>query len=210
MFPTSIFKDIKGKDVLCLASGGGQQSVVFSLLGGNVTVVDLTEGQLEGDRIAADHYGYKVTTIKADMRDLSVIEKDSFDLVFQPPSMAYVPDVRQVYAQVARVLRPGGLYRADAQNPAVQFIDMESWEGGGYRIETPYSMTQVDGDIEGPREFRHFLTDVFNGLIELGFTIQHVQESPFHMHFDPQTEPSSWEHYLNYVPFSFAIIALKN
>ena len=46
MYPTSVLADAKGKDVLCLAAGGGQQSVVFSLLGGHVTVVDLSRGQL--------------------------------------------------------------------------------------------------------------------------------------------------------------------
>ncbi len=45
-----------GKKVLCLAGGGGQQSAVFSLLGAQVTVLDLTPEQLEGDRQAADHF----------------------------------------------------------------------------------------------------------------------------------------------------------
>ena len=40
-------------DVLCLAAGGGQQSVAFALLGANVTVFDLSETQLEHDRLAA-------------------------------------------------------------------------------------------------------------------------------------------------------------
>ncbi|MBC8235549.1 class I SAM-dependent methyltransferase, partial [bacterium] len=54
----------KGKDVLCLGAGGGQQSALFSLLGACVTVLDICEGQLEGDRKAAAHYGYDVTTIQ--------------------------------------------------------------------------------------------------------------------------------------------------
>lgn len=71
IFPVEILCDIDGKDVLCLASGGGQQSAVFGLLGARVTVVDFSEKQLDGDRKAAAHYGYEVTTIQADMRDLS-------------------------------------------------------------------------------------------------------------------------------------------
>ena len=31
IYPISIFSDVKRKDVLCLASGGGQQSAVFAL-----------------------------------------------------------------------------------------------------------------------------------------------------------------------------------
>lgn len=57
---------IGGKDVLCLAAGGGQQSAVFGLLGAHVTIFDLCAGQLEGDRKAATHYGYPVRTIQGD------------------------------------------------------------------------------------------------------------------------------------------------
>ena len=73
MYPRTVLAGVAGKDVLCLASGGGQQSAVFGLLGGRVTVVDLTEGQLVGDRQAAAHYGYEATTVRADMRDLSAL-----------------------------------------------------------------------------------------------------------------------------------------
>src|SRR3990172_3901526 len=47
IFPITVLADVKGKDVLCLASGGGQQSAVFGLLGANVTVLDISSGQLE-------------------------------------------------------------------------------------------------------------------------------------------------------------------
>lgn len=46
-----------------------------------MTVVDLVEGQLEGDVAAAAHYGYEVTTVCADMRDLACISEGGFDLV---------------------------------------------------------------------------------------------------------------------------------
>jgi len=36
--------------VLCLASGGEQQSAIFGLLGADVTVLDLCAQQLAGDR----------------------------------------------------------------------------------------------------------------------------------------------------------------
>ena len=63
--------DVAGKDVLCLACGGGQQSAAFALLGARVTVFDLSEEQLERDREAARHYGFDIKIIQGDMRDLS-------------------------------------------------------------------------------------------------------------------------------------------
>ena len=209
MYPASVLAGVEGQDVLCLAAGGGQQSVVFGLLGARVTVVDLAEGQLEGDRRAAAHYCYQVTTLRADMRDLSALADESFDLVYQAPSMAYVPDVRPVYAEVARVLRTGGLYRAALTNPAAEFVDADSWDGQGYRITVPYAVRRQDGDGEGPVYFRHFLSDVFGGLLALGFSIQGVQEAPCHLRQDAAARPGSWEHTLMYIPWLFCIVAKK-
>jgi len=203
IFPASIFADVEGKDVLCLAAGGGQQSAVFSLLGARVTVVDLAEGQLEGDRKAARHYGYEVTTCHADMRDLSCLNDNSFDLVFQANSMAYVPDVRVVYSEVARVLRQRGIYRVDCSNPASACV---KWDGEAYCIKAPYSETIFRRD-DGGIEFRHYIDDIFNGLLDSGFSIQRVHEEPFSRQQDCSAVAGSWHHERAYVAGGFVIIA---
>jgi SAM-dependent methyltransferase len=207
MYPATVLAEVEGKDVLCLASGGGQQSAVLSLLGGRTTVVDLAEGQLDGDRKAAAHYGYEVTTIRADMRDLSCIDDASFDLVYQGPSMAYIPDVQQVYSEVARVLRPGGVYRVDFANPATEFVDCDDWDGEGYRITRPYS-EKMRRREDGAIEFRHYLSDIFNGLFAVGLSIQQVQEAPHYLRQSAQARPGSWAHWLTYVT-GFAVVARK-
>ncbi len=211
VFPAHILKDIRGKDVLCMASGGGQQSAVFGLLGANVTVVDITDGQLAGDRTAASHYGYPITTLQADMSDLSMLEAESFDLVYQAPSMVYIPDVLKVYAGVARALRSGGLYRADAQNPVAMFIEEQSWDGVGYRVSVPYCVKAKQRAEDAPViEYRHELSEVFNGLIACGFVIEQVIESPvIDLYGDSEPEPGSWLHSELYVPGGFAILARK-
>jgi len=210
MFPRSVLRDIEGKDVLCLASGGGQQSAVFGLLDARVTVVDLVEGQLDGDRQAAAHYGYAVRTVQADMRDLSCLKDRSYDLVYQAPSMSYVPDVRPVYAEVARVLRPGGVYRVALTNPAVEYVDLDSWDGERYRITVPYAVRRVKAHQGGAIEFRRHLSDLFGGLIGVGFSIRQVEEAPYHLQPDPQAAPGSWEHMLAHVPWIFGIVARRD
>ena len=132
-----VLGDVEGKNVLCLACGGGQQSTVLSLLGGHVTVVDFAQGQLAADREAAAHYGYEVRTIHGDMRDLSCLEAGFFDVVWGTAT-CYVPSIREVYTQVARVLKAGGLYRTDIPNPATVAIE---WDGEGYRIMAPHIKT---------------------------------------------------------------------
>ena len=207
MYPPGVLAGVAGRDVLCLASGGGQQSAVFGLLGARVTVADLSESQLDGDRRAASHYGYTLTAVRADMRDLSALEGESFDLVYQAPSMAYVPDVRRVYAEVRRLLRPGGAYRVEFTNPAVEFVDFADWDGEGYRVTRPYAETMRRRD-DGVIEFRHHLTDIFNGLVEAGMSIRHVEEAPHHRTQRADAQPGSWEHWLTYF-VRFAVVALR-
>ena len=210
IYPISVLANVKGKDVLCLASGGGQQSAVFSLLGAHVIVIDIADGQLEGDKKAAAHYGYKVKNIQGDMSDLSILKDNSFDLVYQAPSMCYIPDVKKVYSEVARVLRSGGLYRADAQNPLSWAVDEESWDGKGYRISEPYKLkAQKRAKDQNVIEFRHYLSDAFNGLIESGFIIERVEEMPADLYQNGQPKQGTWLHSLLYAPGSFAILARK-
>ena len=46
--PYGVLKEVAGKDVLCLASGGGQQSAAFGVLGARVTVFEDRDGTLTG------------------------------------------------------------------------------------------------------------------------------------------------------------------
>ena len=222
--PDSIFmENLTGKNVLCLASGGGQQSAVFGLLGARVTVLDLTAGQLAADREAAEHYGYKVTTVQGDMRDLSAFADASFDYVFHPISIVFVPEVREVYREVARVLRTAGLYWVSHCNPATSPTTFDGpdngWDGVGYRIAEPYcggpvrlredgSESMTEGEMTG--EFRHLYRDIFNGLVESGLAIEGVWEAPCHLQHDAEAEPGSDAHWRSRIAEYFSILARRS
>lgn len=216
--PNGMIEDASGMNVLCLAASGGQQSVLFGLWGANVTVFDLAPTQLERDQVAADHYGYAIQTMVGDMRDLSALSDSSFDLVFQAYSINFVPSIVSVFQEVARVLRLGGLYHLQWANPFTQSVDDEAWDGETYLLQHPYidgfEVTQyyphwdVEDEeggwtqIESPKEYRHALGTVINGLITNGFTIQHFQEE-ISQERDP--EPGTWEHFKSVAPPYFTI-----
>ena len=75
---------------------------MFGLLGSRVTVVDLTESQMAGNRQVAEHHGYPVTAIQADKRDPSCLGYETSDMVSQAPALSYVPDLQPVFAVVSR------------------------------------------------------------------------------------------------------------
>ena len=136
--PENKLGDLSDRRVLCLASGGGQQSAAFAWLGAQVTVVDLADGQLARDQQAAAHYGFSIHTIQGDMRDLSALQAGMFDVVWQPYSLNFVPDPQLVFAQVARVLRQGGLYYFACANPFFFGMSQDDWNGEGYVLRRPY------------------------------------------------------------------------
>lgn len=221
MEPRSLLVGIEGKDVLCLASGGGQQTAVFGLLGAKVTSLDLCQGQLDGDRTAAQHYGCAIRTIKGDAGDLSCLDDASYDLVYQAPGLSWMPDVQEVYRRVYRILRPRGSYRVAITNPAVHTVDFAGgragWNGIGYRIADPYrggSVLKNEDGIENMEEgeptgdHRHLFCDSVGGLIEAGFNIRSFTEDPHHLQPVSGT-PGSWEHLMSFIGMFINIVAEK-
>ena len=205
--PEEVFGKIRGKDVLCLAGGGGQQSAAFGLLGARVTVFDFSQTQLQRDRETAVYYGIEINTVQGDMRNLSTLPKSSFDIVWHGHSLNFVPDALQVFTEVSRVLRQDGIYRLSCHNPYLHGVCEDNWNGEGYLLHLPYVEGELryadsawdvdDGEggskrIEGPKEFRHSLSTLINGLLGQGFLLLRVSEETRQ---NPEAEPGSWEHF---------------
>ena len=77
---------VRGLRILCLACAGGQQAPVLAAAGAEVTVFDLSEGQLDQDRAVARREGLALSAVQGDMRDLSAFDDQTFDVVFHPIS----------------------------------------------------------------------------------------------------------------------------
>jgi len=121
--PQEWFPPVVGADVLCLASGGGQQGPVLAAAGANVTVFDNAPKQLEQDRSVAERESLVIKTVEGDMADLSMFANSSFDLIIHPVSNIFVPDVNPVWAEAFRILRPGGALLSGFMNPALFLFD---------------------------------------------------------------------------------------
>jgi SAM-dependent methyltransferase len=179
--PHDWFPAFKGIDLLGLACGGGQQGPIFAALGANVTIYDNSQAQLEQDNMVARREGLRITTVKGDMRDLSVFRDQSFDLVFHPVSNVFCPEVLPVWHEAYRVLRHGGSLLAGFANPIYYLFGthMDEQEALQVKYSIPYSdLEDMDPDElemvikEGiPLEYGHSLTDLIGGQIEAGFTI---------------------------------------
>jgi SAM-dependent methyltransferase len=198
--------DLKCLDVLCLASGGGQQGPILAAAGANVTVFDNSPKQLEQDRMVARREGLVLVTVEGDMRDLSVFGDGCFDLVFHPISNVFCPEVRPVWREAFRVLRPGGILLAGFTNPSMYIFDGPLAQEGIFEVKyaLPFDATKLTiearyrefGD-ENPLEFSHSLEDQIGGQMEAGFVLLGLYE-------DQQDSPLG-----KYLPAYFATQAIK-
>jgi SAM-dependent methyltransferase len=209
--PMAWYPPLAGADVLCLASGGGQQGPVLAAAGARVTVLDNSPAQLGQDRLVAEREGLEIRTVQGDMADLSVLGDESFDLVFHPVSNCFAPDVRPVWREAFRVLRPGGVLLAGFNNPTVYLFD---WQADAtdrltVRHRLPYADSenlseeqQAQMAAEGsPLEFSHTLEAQIGGQLEAGFLLTALFEDPW---VDEKDTPLS-----AYMPVFIATRAVK-
>ena len=126
--------DITGTVVLCLASGGGQQGPVLAAAGADVTVFDNSPRQLARDEQVAARDGLAIRTVLGDMRDLSAFADGSFDLVFNPVSNVFSPDLAPVWRECFRVLRPAGLLLTDPPSGLREVVASSSGRTDGASV----------------------------------------------------------------------------
>jgi len=182
--------DLAGTEVLCLASGGGQQGPALAAAGAAVTVLDNSPRQLERDREVATREDLEVRTVLGDMRDLAVFPDARFDVVFHPVSNVFCPDLPPVWREAFRVLRTGGILMAGFMNPDVFIFDIPALEEHDelvVRHPLPFSSLDLPDDErqrsygDGPIEYSHTLTEQIGGQLAAGFTLTDFVEAAHHV-----------------------------
>jgi SAM-dependent methyltransferase len=181
--------DLSTVEILCLASGGGQQGPVLAAAGARVTVFDNSPRQLERDTSVAARDGLTLATVLGDMRDLSAFDDGHFDVVFNPVSNLFCPDLEPVWRESFRVLRPGGILLTGFVNPDVYIFDtaaLDERQDFVVRHRIPFSTLELsDPDRiatygDGPIEYSHSLTAQIGGQLTAGFRLTHFVEAPHH------------------------------
>jgi len=181
---------IRGQRVLCLAAGGGRQGPLYAAAGGIVTVVDISQAMLQMDRQVATERSLNIRTVQTSMDQLEMFSPESFDLVIHPVSTCYVPEIANVYRQIARVVRPQGLYISQHKQPTSLQAGLKP-DGSGYAIKEKYyrqgALPVFDGKSPlreaGTAEFIHRWEELVGWMCRAGFAIEDLLE-PMHARAD--------------------------
>ncbi|RLD06527.1 MAG: SAM-dependent methyltransferase [Chloroflexota bacterium] len=180
--PEEWMGDIKGKNILCLASGGGQQGPILAAAGAKVTVFDNSDQQLIRDQDAANEYDLDLKTVQGNMQDLSCFPDLSFDLIIHPVSNCFIDDILPVWKESYRVLKVNGKLLSGFCNPIMYMIDWKKAEKSN-RYQLVHAIPYSDLKSLTPKmirkyvkeksvfEFGHSLTDQIQGQLDAGFVL---------------------------------------
>ena len=177
--PHRWFGDLNGKKVLGLAAGGGQQMPVFAALGAECTVLDYSPKQIESEQMIAEREGYSIRIIRGDMTKRLPFEDEEFDLIFHPVSNCYVQEVKPIWRECFRVLKPGGSLLSGTDHYVNYIVDDKEERIVNHLpfdpLKDPEQMKQLEADDAGV-QFSHSLEEQINGQLEAGFTLMELYE----------------------------------
>ncbi len=177
--PHQWFGDLKGKKVLGLASGGGQQMPIFAALGADCTVMDYSEKQVESERMVAEREGYDIRIIRGDMTRPLPFADGEFDLIFHPVSNCYVKEVKPIWKECFRVLKPGGSLLSGTDHFVNYIVDDEEERIVNRLPFDPLTNEDQRRQLEEAdcgMQFSHTLEEQIGGQLEAGFILRSLYE----------------------------------
>lgn len=175
VMPEEWLGEIKGKRILGLASGGGQQMPIFSKKGALCTVFDISTKQLESEKMVSDREGYEIEIIQGDMTKPLPFEDASFDIIFNPVSTCYIEKTEPLWKECYRILKKGGILVTAFDNGLNYVFDEESET---HLVSSlPYNgLKSEDDKDECGYQFSHSIAEELSALLHSGFVLKDIYE----------------------------------
>ena len=155
--------DVRGRDVLDLGCGTGRHATWLVKGGARVTGLDFSEKMLERARLKVPADGARF--IAHDLHEPLPLDDASFDAAVSGLVLEHIRDLDGFFAEVHRVLRPGGRAVVSAMHPAM-FL-----RGSRARFTDPDS-----GEVVAPGSLPHPLGKFVMAASGSGFRLRGVDE----------------------------------
>ena len=175
--------DVAGQRILEIGCGGGQNAIVLAKWGAHAEGLDISEPQLAHARALAAQEGVRVPFYLGDMQNLRRFRAASFDAVLSSHAIGYADNLAAVFGEVARVLRPRGLFVFAEGHPIIRtggplrFRKGRRWAVGNYfdRRKRAWTWKTPDGvaTFEGGQVT---VQDFFDRLTQAGFVVERIVE----------------------------------
>jgi ubiquinone/menaquinone biosynthesis C-methylase UbiE len=156
--------EFTGRDVLELGCGTGKNTEWLALYARQLLALDFSANMLErarGRLAEARHVAF----LQHDLRHAWPADDASRDRVVSHLVLEHIEDLRPIFAQAARVLRPGGLFFLSELHPFRQL------EGARAKFVRP-----EDGQVEPVRAFLHDVSDYVSAGLAARLSLQLLDE----------------------------------
>jgi len=176
--------DVRGKRVLELGCGAGENAVAFARQGAHTIALDASHAQLSLARNLAEAEEVRVEWHESDAADLAFLRADSIDLAFSIGLLGEVEDIDRLLRQVHRVLRPGSAFVFAYEHPFGVCAGRDVAEPGGLplgRLEVRRSYYEL-GPVEVVRDGEKFamwprtISELFAALHRAGYRVDALLE----------------------------------
>ena len=181
--------NVRGKDILEIGCGGGQNAIVLSKWGARSIGLDISEKQIAHARKLAKREGTRVPFHVGDMQDLHIFKDENFDTVLSSFAVEYADNVLTVFHEVFRVLRKRGLFVFASSHPIIgtgrpiRYGGRRRWAITNYfnRRKRVWKWRTKNGTAEFYGG-QITIQDYFDMLTEVRFVVERVLESePYHL-----------------------------
>lgn len=117
---------------------------------------------------------------------------DSFDLATSALVLHYEPELSPVFAEVARILRPGGRFVFSMHHPVDEVCHSHKTERGTRVIEPYFNNDAYEFEMSGMQltAYHHTFEDIAEALFANGFVIERLLEARM-----PDTVREQFPHY---------------
>ncbi len=184
----NLVPDVSGQRVLDAGCGPGGFSEWLVEQGAQAVGIDASPKMLS---IARERMADNATFYLADLaQPLDFLESQSFDLVVASLVISYIEDLSSLFAELARLLKSGGLFIFSTHHPMDDFLRKggiyfetttmaDTWRGfGGEPVHMPF--------------YRRSLTSITEALWQAGFVIERLIE-PLPTEEFRQTDPKHYD-----------------
>jgi ubiquinone/menaquinone biosynthesis C-methylase UbiE len=176
--------NVKGKSILEIGCGGGQNAIVLSKWGAKATGLDISEEQIKHARRLVRKEKVNVPFHVGNMEDLSMFNNGSFDIVLSSFAIDYVDDPAKTFPEAHRVLRKGGLFVFAVVHPivnrrrAIRFGKRRIWGVSNYFDKKTRVWTwKIEGRAVAKFRGHHrTFQDYSDFLLGAGFVVEKVLE----------------------------------
>lgn len=174
--------DVAGKRLLAIGCGDGQNLIAFAKQGAVLVGIDPEEEQVRRAQERVQREGVKVAVYHSSLEALPSVPDQSQDVVFSVDVFAHVERLDRCFAEVFRVLRPGGVFVFRVAHPFSRIVSAAK----PWIVERSYWDETSEWDWDSPERapragrqgYHRTVAAWFGCLRAAGFDVEAILEPP--------------------------------